>query len=48
MSALWHPFADMAAVDGHELVIARGEGCWVWDDADRRYLDGSEIGRAHV
>ena len=41
MSALWHPFADMAAVDGHELVIARGEGCWVWDDADRRYLDGS-------
>ena len=38
---LWHPFADMSAVAGHELVIARGEGCWVWDDAGRRYLDGS-------
>jgi predicted acetylornithine/succinylornithine family transaminase len=21
------------------LVITRGEGCWVWDDAGRRYLD---------
>jgi acetylornithine/N-succinyldiaminopimelate aminotransferase len=21
------------------LVITRGSGCWVWDDADRRYLD---------
>ena len=21
------------------LVITRGEGCWVWDDADNRYLD---------
>ena len=21
------------------LVIVRGEGCWVWDDAGRRYLD---------
>ncbi|CAN5279124.1 acetylornithine transaminase [soil metagenome] len=21
------------------LVIVRGAGCWVWDDADRRYLD---------
>ena len=21
------------------LVIVRGEGCWVWDDAGNRYLD---------
>lgn len=22
-----------------DLVLARGEGCWVWDEAGRRYLD---------
>jgi adenosylmethionine-8-amino-7-oxononanoate aminotransferase len=38
---LWHPFADMHAVRGAELVIARGEGAYVWDDADRRYLDAT-------
>ncbi len=31
----------MAAVDGHELVLARGEGVFVWDEAGRQYLDGS-------
>ena len=31
-SAYWHPFADMAAVAGHELVIVRGEGVYLWDD----------------
>jgi putrescine aminotransferase len=41
VSALWHPFASMAAVDDHELVLARGEGVFVWDEAGRRYLDGS-------
>jgi putrescine---pyruvate transaminase len=41
LSALWHPFADMSAVDGHELVLVRGEGVFVWDDAGRRYLDGA-------
>jgi putrescine---pyruvate transaminase len=41
VTALWHPFADMAAVDGQELVLARGDGMFVWDDAGRRYLDGS-------
>ena len=40
-SPYWHPFADMAEVSGRELVIARGEGVHVWDDAGRRYLDGS-------
>lgn len=39
--ALWHPFANMAAVAGHEVVMARGEGCWVWDVDGNRYLDGS-------
>ncbi len=41
MSALWHPFADMGAVAGRELTIVRGEGVHLWDDAGRRYLDGS-------
>jgi putrescine---pyruvate transaminase len=38
---LWHPFADMALVRGGEFVVTRGEGVWVWDDAGRRYLDGT-------
>jgi putrescine aminotransferase len=37
----WHPFADMGAVSQHELVIERGEGVWVFDGDDRRYLDGT-------
>jgi adenosylmethionine-8-amino-7-oxononanoate aminotransferase len=41
LTALWHPFADMSAVDGHELVLVRGEGVFVWDDEGRRYLDGA-------
>src|SRR3712207_4154675 len=41
MSALWHPFAGMAAVQGNEVVLVRGEGVWLWDDEGRRYLDGS-------
>jgi adenosylmethionine-8-amino-7-oxononanoate aminotransferase len=31
----------MAAVRGNELVVERGEGVWVWDDAGNRYLDAS-------
>ena len=31
----------MAAVEGHELVLARGDGVFVWDETGRRYLDGS-------
>ena len=38
---LWHPFANMAAVADHELVIGRGEGVWVWDEDGRRYLDAT-------
>jgi putrescine aminotransferase len=38
----WHPFADMAAVvAGGELVLERGEGCYVWDTAGTRYLDAT-------
>jgi putrescine---pyruvate transaminase len=41
MTTLWHGFADMGAVDGHEFVVDRGEGCYVWDESGRRYLDGT-------
>ncbi|MEU7782845.1 aspartate aminotransferase family protein [Amycolatopsis sp. NPDC049159] len=39
--ALWHPFADMGAVDGDRMVITRGEGSYVWDDGGRRYFDAT-------
>ena len=38
---LWHPFSNMAAVSGNELVIDRAEDVWVWDAEGRRYLDGT-------
>jgi putrescine aminotransferase len=38
---LWHPFSDMSVVRGAEFVVSRAEGVWVWDDQDRRYLDGT-------
>jgi len=38
---LWHPFADMGAVDGDRLVITRGEGSYVWDDQGKRYFDAT-------
>jgi len=38
---LWHPFANMHAVRGNELVIARGDGVHVWDEDGTRYLDGT-------
>lgn len=41
MSALWHGFADMAAVHDHEFVIARASGCEVTDAAGRTYLDAT-------
>ena len=39
--AFWHPFADMAAVSQHELVIERGEGVWVYDTHGTRYYDAT-------
>jgi adenosylmethionine---8-amino-7-oxononanoate aminotransferase len=39
---VWHPFTDMAAwLDDDPLVIERAEGCWLYDTAGRRYLDGN-------
>jgi adenosylmethionine-8-amino-7-oxononanoate aminotransferase len=38
----WHPFADMAAVVAQgELVLERGDSCYVWDADGRRYLDAT-------
>jgi adenosylmethionine-8-amino-7-oxononanoate aminotransferase len=36
---LWHPFADMAAVKDDEVVIVRGRGARVWDEAGAEYVD---------
>jgi adenosylmethionine-8-amino-7-oxononanoate aminotransferase len=42
MPSFWHPFADMAAVQEHgELVLVRGDGVHVWDEAGTRYLDAT-------
>jgi len=38
---LWHPFAAMGKVEGHELVLTRGEGCRVWDTDGNEYLDAT-------
>jgi adenosylmethionine-8-amino-7-oxononanoate aminotransferase len=38
---LWHPFSDMAVVRQREFVVTRGEGAWIWDEDDRRYLDAT-------
>jgi adenosylmethionine-8-amino-7-oxononanoate aminotransferase len=37
----WHPFADMGSVSRQEFLVERGEGVWVFDAEDRRYLDGT-------
>jgi putrescine---pyruvate transaminase len=37
----WHPFANMAAVDGAEIVVVEGDGCEVVDRDGRRYLDAT-------
>jgi adenosylmethionine-8-amino-7-oxononanoate aminotransferase len=41
MPRLWHPFAAMGKVDGHEFVLVRGEGCRVWDADGNEYLDAT-------
>ncbi len=38
---LWHPFAAMGKVDGHELVLTRGEGARVWDPSGAEYIDAT-------
>ena len=38
---LWMHFTRMASFRDHELpVIVKGDGCYVWDEHGRRYLDG--------
>jgi adenosylmethionine-8-amino-7-oxononanoate aminotransferase len=38
---LWMHFTRMGAYAGHEVpVIVRGEGCYVYDEHGKRYLDG--------
>jgi putrescine aminotransferase len=42
MTRFWHPVADMYAVQASgELLLDRGEGCHVWDEQGRRYLDAT-------
>jgi putrescine aminotransferase len=40
-NALWHPFADMGAVESAPFVLERAEDVWVWDEQGRRYLDAT-------
>src|ERR1700756_1806677 len=38
---LWMHFTRMGAYEFHEVpVLVRGEGCYVWDEHGKRYLDG--------
>ena len=37
----WHPFAAMGKVDGHKLVLTRGEGSRVWDTDGNEYVDAT-------
>jgi adenosylmethionine-8-amino-7-oxononanoate aminotransferase len=38
---LWMHFTRMGAYTDHELpIIVRGDGCYVWDENGKRYLDG--------
>jgi adenosylmethionine-8-amino-7-oxononanoate aminotransferase len=38
---LWMHFTRMGAYRDHELpVIVKGDGCYVWDEHGKRYLDG--------
>ena len=38
---LWHPFAAMGKVDGHELVLTRGNGSRIWDAEGNEYVDAT-------
>src|SRR3954470_11514527 len=38
---LWMHFTRMGAYEDHEVpIIVRGEGCYVYDEHGKRYLDG--------
>src|SRR5437870_2240762 len=36
---LWHSQAHMPSTKTREIVLARGEGAYVWDEAGHRLLD---------
>jgi putrescine---pyruvate transaminase len=38
-TTLWHSQAHMPTVKLGEIVVARGEGAYLWDEGGRRYLD---------
>ena len=40
-TSLWHPFADMHAVQHAELVLREGDGIWVTDVDGNRFLDAT-------
>src|ERR1700712_4771947 len=38
---LWMHFTRMSSYEDHEIpIITRGEGCYVYDEHGKRYLDG--------
>ena len=38
---LWMHFTRMGGYDDHEIpIIVKGDGCYVWDEHGKRYLDG--------
>jgi putrescine aminotransferase len=42
VTRFWHPVADMHAVAvSGELILDRAEGCHLWDEQGRRYLDAT-------
>jgi adenosylmethionine-8-amino-7-oxononanoate aminotransferase len=42
MTRFWHPVADMHAVSASgELILDHAEGCHIWDEQGRRYLDAT-------
>ena len=41
MSSLWHGFAEMHTVQDNPFIVARGEDCYVFDEAGDRYLDAT-------
>ena len=42
MTRFWHPVSDMHAVQASgELILDRGEGCHLWDEAGNRYIDST-------
>jgi adenosylmethionine-8-amino-7-oxononanoate aminotransferase len=51
---LWMHFTRLGSFDDHDVpIIARGEGCYVWDQHGRRYFDGlsglftAQVGHSH-